>query len=68
MALFLEPHISLKAILWQAVGGAHVMADHDDEISMINADMDKVATADGRCAHVPGIPCTPHHTAIGPRR
>ena len=48
----------------QLDGGAHVMADHDNEIGMINADLDEVAIADGCCAHVPGIPCTPHHTTL----
>ncbi len=51
----------------QLDGGAYVMADHDNEIGMINADMDEVAIADGCCAHVPGIPCTQHRNTFAYR-
>lgn len=42
------------------------MADHDDEISVINAHVDEVAVADSRRAHIPGIPCKPHAPQFDP--
>jgi hypothetical protein len=42
------------------------VADHDDEVSMADADVDEVTVADRRRAHVPRVPCNRvTHTTLG---